>query len=578
MPSDDAITAEVIRNGLMVAVEEASIVVVRSSHSTFIQEGADACAALLDATGQLVAQSTATSLMHSASLRCSLPALLADYPAESMTPGDVYAQNDPYRGGIHANDIVVFRPIFADGRVVFFAGTLIHVADVGGTSVGGLAALALDTFSEGLMLPPVRLYADDAPVPDILRIIEGNSRAPDKVIGDVKALVAGVSVIARRIDELTARYGTKTLERFASNAMDHAERQMRDELARIPAGTYRGSFVIDGDGVDPGREFEVQVAVTLAGDGSVDLDFTGTSPQARGAINSSFSQTLSGVVYAVRCFVDPTIAMNEGCFRPLRTVLPMGTLVNPAPPAACGGRVMTVAAAVEAILAALSAARPEHGVGASSLIHVYTLTGLDAGGQRWLNLFYEFGGLGARAGADGPDATGAFFLGGRSVIPQIEPLEAQYPFVVRSTRLWPDSGGPGESRGGLGVETVIELLTDAQATVRGSRMDLPPPGGAGGAPGAAGTWSIERHDGRVESIPAKAANVTIAAGERFVLRTSGGGGLGVPDRRDPARVLADVQAGMVTVDGAARDYGVVIVGNEVDGAATTRLRAERSER
>ena len=161
-------------------------------------------------------------------------------------------------------------------------------------------------------------------------------------------------------------------------------------------------------------------------------------------INSSFSQTLSGVVYAVRCFVDPTIAMNEGCFRPLAVALPPGTLVNPAPPAACGGRVMTVAAAVEAILEALSAARPEHAVGASSLIHVYTLTGLDAGGQRWLNLFYEFGGLGARAGDDGPDATGAFFLGGRSVIPQIEPLEAQYPFVVRSTRLWPDSGGPGE--------------------------------------------------------------------------------------------------------------------------------------
>jgi N-methylhydantoinase B len=161
------------------------------------------------------------------------------------------------------------------------------------------------------------------------------------------------------------------------------------------------------------------------------------------------------------------------------------------------------------------------------------------------------------------------------VIPQIEPLEAQYPFVVRSTRLWADSGGPGESRGGLGVETVIELLTDAQATVRGSRMDLPPPGGAGGGPGAAGTWSIERHDGSVEPIPAKAANVTIVAGERFVLRTSGGGGLGVPDRRDPARVLADVQAGMVTVDGAARDYGVVITGNDVDREATTRLRAER---
>jgi N-methylhydantoinase B len=572
--ADDPITSEIIRNGLMVAVEEASIAVVRSSHSSFIQEGADACAALLDAQGRLVAQSTTTSLMHSASLRCSLPALLADIGLDAMSPGDVFAQNDPYRGGIHANDIVVFRPVFAGGEVVFFAGTLIHVADVGGVSVAGLAALATDTFAEGLLLPPVRLYAAGEPVSDVLRVIERNSRAPDKVIGDVKALVAGTSVIARRVGELTDRYGADVLVRFAEHAMDHAERQMRSDLARIPAGTYRGAFQIDGDGVDPDRSFEVRVAVTLDGEGGVVLDFDGTSPQARGMINSSYSQTLSGVVYAVRCFVDPTIAMNEGCFRPLQTRLPPGTLVNPNPPAACGGRVMTVAAAVEAILAALSAARPEHGVGASSLIHVWTLTGLDGAGQRWLNLFYEFGGLGARTGKDGPDATGAFFLGGRSVIPQLEPLEAQYPFVVRSTRLWPDSGGPGEARGGLGVETVIELLTDAEVTVRGARMDIPPPGRAGGRSGAAGTWTVERLDGTVDAVPAKAANVAVAAGERFVLRTSGGGGLGPPAARDPQLVLTDVRSGKVSVEGAARDYGVVIDGDRVDDTATAELRRE----
>ena len=130
--------------------------------------------------------------MHSASLRCSLPYVLADYPIASMAPGDVYAHNDPYRGGIHSNDIVMFRPIFSGARVVFFAGTLIHVADLGGVAIAGLAALATDTFAEGLLLPPVKLYSGDAPVPDILRIIERNSRAPDKVIGDVKALVAGV--------------------------------------------------------------------------------------------------------------------------------------------------------------------------------------------------------------------------------------------------------------------------------------------------------------------------------------------------------------------------------------------------
>jgi len=156
----DAITGEIIRNGLAAAAEEASVVVVRSSHSTFIQEGADACAAVLDARGQLVAQSTATSLMHGASLRCSLPSLLEDIAIDSMQPGDVFALNDPYRGGIHANDILIFRPVFVPGspaRVAFFAGTLIHVADLGGSAIAGLAAVATDTFAEGLLLPPVHL-------------------------------------------------------------------------------------------------------------------------------------------------------------------------------------------------------------------------------------------------------------------------------------------------------------------------------------------------------------------------------------------------------------------------------------
>ena len=260
---DDVITAEVIRGALLVAAEEASIVVVRAAHSTFIQEGADACAAILDADAQLVALSTATSLMHAASLRCSLPALIEDIPLATMRPGDVFAMNDPYRGGIHANDILVFRPVFAGDRVRFFAGTLIHVADVGGVSAGGLAALATDTFAEGLMLPPVHLYRQGEPARDVLRIIEGNSRTPDKAIGDVHALVAGVNVIGRRLDELVERYGAGRARAIHAGWLDGSERRMRDELRRLPAGTYHGSFTIEGDGFVEGRRYEVHAAVTL---------------------------------------------------------------------------------------------------------------------------------------------------------------------------------------------------------------------------------------------------------------------------------------------------------------------------
>jgi N-methylhydantoinase B len=553
---DDTITAEVIRNALAVAVEEASIVVVRSSHSTWIQEGADAAGALLDADGQLVAQSTATSLMHGASLRTSLPYLLEVYPASDMRPGDVYALNDPYKGGIHANDILVFRPIFADGAVAYLAGTLIHVADVGGVSVAGLAALANDTFAEGLLLPPVQLYREGIAQRDVLGIIERNSRSPGKVIGDVHALVAGTAVVARRIEELIERYGAEQLSRFVADHLDYTERRVREELVKVPDGTYYGGFLIDSDGVDPSRTYEVRAAVEVAG-GQVNIDFTGTSPQSTGSINSSRSQTLSGVIYAVRCVMDPTIPMNEGCFRPVHVHLPEGTLVNPFAPAACGGRVVTVAAAVDAILDAFATARPDLAVAASGLIHVFTLTGLGSDGQRWLNMFYEFGGIGARQGSDGPDATGCFFLGGRSVIPQIEPLEAQYPFIAETSRLRPDSGGPGEWRGGLGVELRLRMLSDAELTVRGDRMGVAPPGRQSGRSGVGGSFLVERANGVLEQLAHKQTQIPLMAGDVFIMRTSGGGGLGVSADRQPDLVRRDVIEGRVSAEGAERDYGVL---------------------
>jgi N-methylhydantoinase B len=550
---EEAITAEVVRNALGVAVEEASVVVVRSSHSTNIQEGADAAGALLDATGQLVAQSTATSVMHSASLRCGLQSMLTEIPLDEMVPGDIYACNDPYRGGIHANDIMVLRPIFAEGALLWFAGTLIHVADMGGSAVAGLGALAPDTYAEGVLLPPVRLYQAGEPNRDVLGIIERNSRAPKQVIGDIHALVAGVNVVARRMEELVARYGADELNRQIGSFIDYASRRFAEELKRIPAGTYPGRFTIDSDGVAPDRTFDVVVAVTVR-EGQVTVDFTGTAEQSRGSINSSYSQTLSGVVYAIRSFTDPSIPMNEGCFRSIHTVLPEGSLVNPTPPAACGGRVVTVTAALEAIVAALATALPDHATAPSALIHVYSMTGLGAEGGRWLTLGYEFGGVGARRGSDGPDATGAYFLGGRSVIPQVEPLEHQLPYVVERCRLVPDSGGAGRWRGGLGVEMALRMTGPALLTVRGDRMGLPPPGVEGGRPGAAGSFAVSRANGTYQQLASRQQDVDLEPGDVFLLRTSGGGGLGPPAERDPEAVRHDVREGRVSPEAARAIY------------------------
>lgn len=561
-PADDPLEAEILRHALRIAAEEASIVVVQSAHSAMIVEGADACAGILDREARLVTLSTATNLMHASSLRCSLPAVLADHDVEAMQPGDVFVMNDCFRGGIHANDLLVFRPVFVDGRVEWFTGTLIHVADLGGSSAGGIVPSATDVFAEGLQLPPVLLYAAGEPVRDLHRLLALNSRTPERVLGDVQALVAGVNVAAERMVDLAGRFGGERLKAGIDAYLTGAERRMRAELARLETGTYQGAYTLDGDGIDLERRPVVRVEVRVGRrpgrdgeEGTIELDFSATDDQALGAINAGFSQALTGAVYAVRCFVDPTIPMNEGCFAPVEVVFRKGSLLDPNPPAACGGRVVAVTAVCEAVVEALGRARPDHATAASSVIHPYTLAApsrLDP----WLLLSYEYGGLGARRGSDGPSATGAFFLGGRNVVPQVEALEAMLPIRFECQRLLPDSGGAGRWRGGLGVETRIRVLQDAELAVRNDRVVLPPCGREGGRDGLAGEQYVIGVDGATRPLPAKAANLRLAADECFVLTTSGGGGLGPPAERDRERVLEDLAEGFVTPQTAAAVYGV----------------------
>lgn len=554
-PNEDRLEAEILRHALRIAAEEASIVVVHSAHSAMIAEGADACAGILDRDARLVTLSTATNLMHAASLRCSLPAVLEDHDVDAMEPGDVFVMNDCFRGGIHANDLLVFRPVFREGRVEWFTGTLIHVSDLGGSSSGGIVPTATDVFAEGLQLPPVRLYAAGEPVEDLHRLLALNSRTPDRVMGDVGALVAGVNVAAERMEGLADRYGTAKLRDGIDAYIAGSEARMRDELAALAPGTYRGEYQIDGDGLEPDRQPFVRVRVDVEeGRDGIRLDFTETDDQALGAINAGFSQALTGALYAVRCFVDPSIPMNEGCFTPVEVVFRKGSLLDPHAPAACGGRVVAVTAVCEAVVHALSRARPELATAASSVIHPYTLAA-PSRLEPWLLLSYEYGGLGARHGSDGPSATGSFFLGGRNTVPQVEPLEATLPLVFERQRLLPDSGGAGQWRGGLGVETRIRVLQETEFALRSDRVLLPPKGRDGGDDGTPGTQFVVETDGAERSLPPKGANFRLAAGETLVLTTSGGGGLGLPADRAREALAQDLAEGFVSEEQARSRYG-----------------------
>lgn len=525
----EELTGEILRNALCTAAEEASIVVVRSAYSTFIVEGADAAAAILDAGGRLVAHSMSTAIVQCASLRSALPYVIERFP--EMAPGDVFLLNDVYAGGIHANDLLVFRPVFLDGRVAYFTGTLIHVADLSGISAGGMASDATDVYLEGVQIPPVRIATAAGFDDGLMRLLAANSRTPHKLLGDLRALTAGANVAARRLEQVAAEHDLTGVDRYLADT----EARMRAELAALPRGTYHGEYTLD-DGPT------VRVAVTV-GDG-LTVDFAGTDPQQARPINSGFSQTLGGVMYAVRCFVDPALPMNEGCFAPVEVRMPAGSLVNCTRPYPGGGRWATVAAAEEAIFAALGRALPDRGVAASGILQGYSISG-----AAWLHMSFDLGGLGARAGRDGPDASGALFGGGRNIIPQVEPIEARLPVRVEEVSLIPDSGGRGTNRGGLGTRTVIRMLEDTRVDTRGDRLTRPPAGASGGEPGRAGGYYRERLDGVREPLPAKQTRQPFQAGEALIIETSGGGGYGDPAHRTPEAVRTDLDDGRVRSEG-----------------------------
>ncbi len=488
--SPPELSAEILRHALVVAAEEASIVVVRAAYSTFIVEGSDASAAIFDAAGRLVAQSTATSLAHTASLRLCLGAVLEDIPLSSMEPDDVYVMNDSYRGGIHANDLAFLQPVFVDGSVRYVTGTLIHVSDVGGSSAGGMHATATDIFQEGLQLPPVKMADTGGLRDDIARIIALNSRTPDAVLGDIRALIAGTTVARRRLEALAEEHGADGLSAGVEDFQAYAERLVRRELATFPPGTYRGSYVIDNDGIDLQRSHRVEVAVTVEGERAV-VDFTGTSSQVAAAINCSMSQTLSGAAYALRCFLEPDIPMNEGFLAPFEFRVPLGSLLQPEAPGTHRRPVRRASTPSSTPSSrALSQARPERAVAASGILTPFTIAAPATVPVHWAHMAYDFGGVGARRGKDGPNATGLHFGIGRNTIPQAEPVELRCPLVVEGVELIADSGGPGRWRGGAGSRTTFLVHEDAVVTMRCDRYRFPPPGVDGGHPGRPGSYYV----------------------------------------------------------------------------------------
>ena len=542
----DPIELEIFKNIFHSIAEEMGAAMRRTAFSPNIKERRDYSCAIFDGAGGVVAMGDHMPV-HLGSMPMSVRAAIDDLRLEA---GDVAVLNDPYRGGTHLPDITMVAPVFAPqerkkgatassarghGVPDFYVASRAHHADVGGTFPGSMG-LCTEIYQEGIRIPPIKLMVAGQRQRDVFALLLNNVRTPKEREGDLGAQIAACHTGAERLLAMSARYGLARVKRAMREAQDYSEEMMRAFLRQILPGRYAAEDFLDDDGVS---EKPVRIAVTItvapkrrAPNESplVTVDFTGSSPQVRGSINSVEAITYSACFYVFRCLLSDDVPATAGLMRPIRVIAPLGTIVNAEPPAAvAGGNVETSQRTVDTLLRALAKALPQKIPAAcSGTMNNLTIGEADdrSGNVRQF-AYYETiaGGMGARPSKDGISAVHTHMT--NSLNTPAEALEHAYPIRVTEYSIRKGSGGRGKYRGGDGIIREVELLSDAQVTLLADRRSRGPYGLQGGKDGAAGrTEALRRSGERRETLPGK-CSVRLKRGDRVRISTSGGGGWGV---------------------------------------------------
>lgn len=567
------ITREIIQTALAAAADEMSLGLYRTAYSTIVRDCLDYSTSLCDANGEMIAQGV-TIPFHLGSVPFALATLFKKF-GNDIQPGDIFILNDPFEGGMHIPDIFIVKPIFWEGERVAFAVSTAHHLDMGGRLPGSSACDNTEIFQDGLRIPWLKLYRRGEPDEAIFALIRANVRVPEMTIGDIRAQLAACHIGERAIHDLIRRYGVTTFTTCAADLIAYTERLMRAEIANWPGGSYTFTDYLDSDGVG-GPPTKIQVTLTVAGD-SITADFTGTSAQVRGALNSTLSFTASVVALCVRAVLQEEIPNTAGMFKPLTIIAPPGTVANVEMPGASSMRGVTGFRMADVVWGALAGLLPDRvlaaGEGGNTLVII--------GGQRpnkTSYVYYELlsGTWGARPDRDGNDGL-CNPANVASNIP-IEQAECEYPVRIERYGLVDDSGGAGQFRGGLAIEREWRLLSgEAHLAIRSDRRDHLPYGLYGGQPGTPSINLLYPADDEANERGAllpTMISTSMKAGERIYHKQAGGGGWGDPLLREPAAVARDVRNGKVALATACEAYGVVLDAATltVDEAATMTLR------
>ncbi len=546
----DPVTLAVLKGRFEQIADEMDATLYRSAFNPIIAEAHDACHGIYDAvTGDTLVQGKSGLPVFVGAMAFAVRAAIRVATATvGIQSGDIWLFNDPYEGGTHANDFKLVMPVHQGGELVCFIASAAHWHDVGGAVPGNYNPAATECWQEAVQIPPVRIVKNGRMCEDVLAILKANTRLPDSLWGDLNGQLAALELGHARLCELFDAQGSGVVLGALGALRVRAKRMMHANIATMPDGDYAFEDLLDNDGVSD-EPLTIALDMTVKGD-ALTLDFSRTSPQCAGPVNTSKATAVAACYVALK-HLFPDVPANAGVLDAVTFVMPPRSLITAEHPRPVGGYTETILRMIDVIFSAAAQADPKRSMAqAYGTINALSIAGHrtdDArAGQRWVMFSFFGGGHGAYAGGDGLSHGNAPIS--TATIPPMEILEAAYPVRFTQWALRADSGGRGEFRGGLGAVYEIELLeSDAQAFIFGERGKSAPKGIAGGGNGALNVFSYTQ--GAVRHTPpmvSKMVGIALKRGDRVRLETPGGGGFGHEENRQNQAQMRDLDNGYTT--------------------------------
>ena len=576
MTEIDKILVSVLQRRFKSITEEMSIALARTTRSPILCEAKDFVTGLYDTRGKMLEQTENLPIL-SFSLGPVCEYILKYY-GDEIYPGDVIFHNDVFSMGNQNNDVAVYKPIFYRDKLVAWAACKGHQADIGGNVAGGYNPNATEVWQEALRIPPVKVYEKGKLRKDVWDLIFANIRY-DIVAEDMRAEIGSCVVGERGLLAIVEKYGIDVFESHKDYLFQATEKMMKAEIRTIPNGTYHGEANVYYDGRHPGSRFKIRVDITVR-DEEIIFDYSETDPQTNGFVNGTFTSSASATVLTFLQMVNPDMPHNDGMIRPIKIIIPEGTILNASYPKATTFGNHLCPPNADSIIRALASAIPERITAGWNQLLCGLTTGTD---QRKNAKFVDIvflglkGGSGATKGVDGYDHIGMIDASGGVLDQDYEMFEQQTPHLLLEHEYWRDSAGAGQYRGGLGIITKFMIGSDDTTVVTFGDGDVEPAFGLfGGKDSTLNKINLIYPDDRVYKTTSKDLVENVPAGTVWSQRAGGGGGYGDPLKRSAAVVAEEVRNGIISFESAKNDYGVIVDPDtyEVDEEATGRARRE----